>query len=322
MAHKRVKFIDSNGKSEFLSLDDIKNNGYNKWKGWSCSAGRRTISINSKGSVFGSVCKQGGSIGNIYTNFKLRTEWITCDFDVCHCTDDIVLEKVKDVKYMPLLNTDITDNFNINDVVAVSSVDELSDDNNFRINWNIGKRCNFDCSYCPDTVHDNFSPHFKYDQLIDGTNNLFSQIPENMNIDIVYTGGEPTINPDFLKYVKTMHDKFIGEEQHLMMHVNTNGTKNKEYLTELSEICGLRLSVHFEFTKWDALYKKLEYMSKHRSPDAKYIVIKVAHLPEKTDEIAIISKSINDNFPHFQLEIQPLYHKLPNGQKKLMDYTN
>ena len=29
----------------------------------------------------------------------------------------------------------------------------------FKIEWNIGKRCNFNCSYCDDYTHDNFSKH-------------------------------------------------------------------------------------------------------------------------------------------------------------------
>ena len=28
-----------------------------------------------------------------------------------------------------------------------------------KIEWNLGKRCNFDCSYCPSEIHDNTSPH-------------------------------------------------------------------------------------------------------------------------------------------------------------------
>ena len=28
-----------------------------------------------------------------------------------------------------------------------------------KIEWNLGKRCNYDCSYCPSSIHDSFSPH-------------------------------------------------------------------------------------------------------------------------------------------------------------------
>ena len=28
-----------------------------------------------------------------------------------------------------------------------------------KVEWNLGKRCNYDCSYCPPVIHDNTSPH-------------------------------------------------------------------------------------------------------------------------------------------------------------------
>ena len=31
--------------------------------------------------------------------------------------------------------------------------------NSIKIEWNLGKLCNYDCSYCPSSIHDNSSPH-------------------------------------------------------------------------------------------------------------------------------------------------------------------
>mgnify|MGYP003704457195 CR=1 FL=1 len=31
--------------------------------------------------------------------------------------------------------------------------------NSIKVEWNLGKRCNYDCSYCPSAIHDNTSPH-------------------------------------------------------------------------------------------------------------------------------------------------------------------
>ena len=28
-----------------------------------------------------------------------------------------------------------------------------------KVEWNLGKRCNYDCSYCPAEIHDNYSEH-------------------------------------------------------------------------------------------------------------------------------------------------------------------
>ena len=31
--------------------------------------------------------------------------------------------------------------------------------NSVKVEWNLGKRCNYDCSYCPSSIHDNTSAH-------------------------------------------------------------------------------------------------------------------------------------------------------------------
>ena len=35
----------------------------------------------------------------------------------------------------------------------------------FQITWDLGRRCNYDCSYCPPHRHDNFSRHATFDEL-------------------------------------------------------------------------------------------------------------------------------------------------------------
>ncbi len=48
--------------------------------------------------------------------------------------------------------------------VAVSSLESpihatRKDPKTIAITWFIGKRCNYDCSYCSSFTHDNYSPH-------------------------------------------------------------------------------------------------------------------------------------------------------------------
>jgi len=43
---------------------------------------------------------------------------------------------------------------------------DLLDGNVFQVTWDIGRRCNYDCSYCPAHRHDNFSPHATLEELI------------------------------------------------------------------------------------------------------------------------------------------------------------
>ena len=45
-----------------------------------------------------------------------------------------------------------------------------------RIEWNLSKRCNYDCSYCPPEIHDHSSPHTDIEIL---KNTISEKIEEN-----------------------------------------------------------------------------------------------------------------------------------------------
>ena len=34
-----------------------------------------------------------------------------------------------------------------------------------RVEWNLGKRCNYDCSYCGSDIHDRTSEHMPWDVI-------------------------------------------------------------------------------------------------------------------------------------------------------------
>ena len=82
----------------------------------------------------------------------------------------------------------------------------LLDGNNLTITWDVGRRCNFDCSYCPAHRHDNFSKHANLETLQKTGNFVFDYsklimpLKKSKRININFTGGEPTVNPNFLKF--------------------------------------------------------------------------------------------------------------------------
>jgi len=77
------------------------------------------------------------------------------------------------------------------------------------VTWDIGRRCNFDCTYCESTRHDIVSPYTPFEEL----KNTFEFIKnwttiynthrkDKIETNINFTGGEPTINPDFWKLIE------------------------------------------------------------------------------------------------------------------------
>ena len=111
----------------------------------------------------------------------------------------------------------------------------------FSVDWYIGKRCNFDCSYCVEYLHDYTSPHVPYENMI----KLVDLIYENHKDNVLWslTGGEPTIHPKFLdlcKYIKNKGSRYTS--------VTTNGSRTLDYHKQLFEyVDGITLSFHFEF---------------------------------------------------------------------------
>ena len=45
-----------------------------------------------------------------------------------------------------------------------------------RIEWNMGRRCNFDCSYCGADLHDNTSKHMPFEKF-EYAMSFFQEIP-------------------------------------------------------------------------------------------------------------------------------------------------
>ncbi len=109
------------------------------------------------------------------------------------------------------------------------------------VDWYIGKRCNFDCSYCVDYLHDKESPHVSYENMMMFVD--FVTKRHGRNVIWSLTGGEPTLNPRFMDLCKHLYAM-----RPVLTSVTTNGSRTTEYLLELfRHLDNITLSLHFEF---------------------------------------------------------------------------
>lgn len=121
---------------------------------------------------------------------------------------------------------------------------------NFSVIWDTGRRCNYDCSYCEATRHNNYSRHKDLEEL----KKTFDFIREYANVfnkkrkiaaetHINFTGGEPTINPNFwklLEYIKSL-------SEYTQLGLTTNGAWNNKYSKLISKyISWVTVSYHAE----------------------------------------------------------------------------
>lgn len=106
-----------------------------------------------------------------------------------------------------------------------------------KVEWNLGKRCNYDCSYCPSEIHDNFSKHTDIEILLITIDYLKTL---NKPIRLSFTGGEPCVHPKFEKLITYAKEKEIQ-----WISVTTNGTRPYEFYKNLP-VNQYVISIHFE----------------------------------------------------------------------------
>lgn len=118
------------------------------------------------------------------------------------------------------------------------------------VTWDLGRRCNYDCSYCESTHHNNYSRHRNVDELksvfdfiLEYTSTLNSVRKYPFNTHLNFTGGEPTVNPHFWKLVE--YSKTVAPDFNLSL--TTNGAwHSKHTQTIIDNFSGVTVSYHAE----------------------------------------------------------------------------
>ena len=154
-----------------------------------------------------------------------------------------------------------------------------------KVEWNIGKRCNYDCSYCPSSIHDNTSPHTDI-EILKATVDKLSKMGKPIRLS--FTGGEPCVHPDFDELVR--YCKHVGIS---WISVTTNGTRPYEFYASLP-VDQYVFSLHLEYD-WLRVYDTMskvadmtkikliaQIMCHHEHMDAAYTLFArclQAHIP-------------------------------------------
>ena len=89
-----IELIDSSGKAHHLdNCDRLNAFNFNRYKNWECSAGYRSIIINSQGNIKRGFRCQDKSIGQLNKDFSLLSNNEPCITPVCPCTADNKIPK-------------------------------------------------------------------------------------------------------------------------------------------------------------------------------------------------------------------------------------
>lgn len=118
-----------------------------------------------------------------------------------------------------------------------------------KVEWNLGKRCNYNCTYCPDAIHDNYSMH-THIHILESAVDRLCEIGKPVRISL--TGGEPCVHPDIEDLLDYFKRKSIS-----WVNLTTNGTRGHHwYLKNEIYLNHLVFSLHFEHD-WQRVVKTI-----------------------------------------------------------------
>ena len=136
-----------------------------------------------------------------------------------------------------------------------------------KVEWNIGKRCNYDCTYCPASIHDQYSPHTPID-VLERTVDRLCALGKPLRISL--TGGEPAVHPQIEDLLEYMKRKGV-----FWVNLTTNGTRPAQWYI-LNEIYfnHIVFSLHFEHD-WKRVFRTINQFYDETERD--FLVNVMAH---------------------------------------------
>lgn len=136
--------------------------------------------------------------------------------------------------------------------MSLCSIDDKNEQQ-LMVIWDLGRRCTYACSYCPPHRKNNWSELASFDELVKTANNLerYNTIynkyrRNNFRVNCSFTGGEPTVNPEFFKFLEYLQEQY----PHWKRTLTTNGFYSKRRLeTVMSSTDFSTISYHCEGTE-------------------------------------------------------------------------
>lgn len=152
----------------------------------------------------------------------------------------------------------------------------------------LGRRCNYDCMYCPATLHDNFSPHHKLEKLKNAWKSIHANAKKSkLPYKICFTGGEVTANKNFLPFIKWLNQKY---NIHSIV-MTTNGSAGIKYYEKLcKELTSISFSTHSEFMNEAIFFEKAKILNRLMLRPKKSFHINIMNEYWNADRIELYKK--------------------------------
>lgn len=176
----------------------------------------------------------------------------------------------------------------------------------FKIEWNMGKRCNFNCSYCDEFTHDTKSKHIPFDVAKNTIDKIVKKTVDK-RIKINLTGGEPTVNPDIEKIIDYMWENGID------VGITTNGSRTLEFYRKIfPKLSSLIFSYHMEYHRIEIIPENIVDLKRLQETLSKHVHLHVhmMMLPTQFEKAKQTIEYLQENdVPVVMRRIRPGYMK-------------
>ena len=291
---KPIRTYAQNGQWRDWSTDELVGSKLNYLKDWKCGAGTDSLFIDMDGGVWTASCRVGGKLGSVWSDFTVPSKWIDCKRNVCSCGADLFIPKSSLDEYKPLLRKNLNlptqeelRNDSLDQFVAIERTHASTQK---QIYWEIGRRCNYDCSYCWPWIHNNTDPHKSLEELMTATKLIEAKFTKGEKVNFIISGGEPTVNKHFLDWLRYLNS--CGH--HVSLH--SNGSRLPDYYREVIYFGDLNLSVHFEFydrVKFVNVVKAVtEEKVSNRNKNVGHLEVKFMMAPHNRDEALALEQDL------------------------------
>ncbi len=312
---KSVIVVDKKGQFQTYSTEELMSKKLNNFEGWLCAAGTESLHISHYGLVQLAACNINGIQGNIYKDdIQLPKDWVRCTKKSCMCGGDMQIRKAKDKSWQTYAEDAhkmrLKPTNNMREPTWVGPYHFPVAEEQFNtVSWDIGKRCNYSCSYCPPQVSSRTDPLQTWDNLMLATNKVLKMYGPDKKIKWVITGGEPTIIPDYLRWVD-----YVTDMGHIV-HTTTNGSRGGKYMEQLIQKSCIGLSVHLEFMDVDRLVETCRRIVVQKCRDEKadrwWFGVRVMVPPTYLDKAMEIKERLYQ-IPFFEEKshffVSPIHH--------------
>ena len=296
---KPIRTYAEDGSWRDWSTDELVGAKLNYLPNWKCGAGVDSLYIDMDGYVWTASCRVGGKLGNVFEDFTVPNDWIDCTRNTCSCGADLFVPKTQKIEFKSLLRKGqgldgIPElrNDNLTDFVAL---ERTHASNQKQVYWEIGRRCNYDCSYCWPWIHNNTDRHKTLEELMKATRNVEERFTKGEAVNFIISGGEPTANKDFLDWLRYLN----ACGHHVSLH--SNGSRLPDYYREIIHYGDLNLSVHYEFYDRARFVRVVEAVAheKATTDGCGHLEIKFMMAPDNREETLSLEEELKA-LPYFK----------------------